>query len=261
MSELNILDQYVSEAPNDQAALNLFAGEWSSALPASHGHLQAGHAALFEDPRVKWALEQIGGIQGGRVLEFGPLEGGHSYMLERAGAAQVLAVEANTRAYLKCLIVKEIMGLTRTRFQLGDFMAMLRDGAGRFDFAVASGVLYHMRTPLELLGRLARTSDRIFLWTHYYDAGVIGTDETLSAKFVEDEEQEYDGYTCTVHKQLYAGALGWQGFCGGGAEYSYWTKRADILGMLEHSGFKDIRVGHEQRDHPNGPAFCVVAQR
>ena len=81
-------------------------------------------------------------MRGGRtVLELGPLEAGHSYLLERLGAAEIVGIEANTRAYLRCLVVKEILGLGRARFLCGEFVSYLRTSDRRFDLAVASGVL------------------------------------------------------------------------------------------------------------------------
>jgi SAM-dependent methyltransferase len=85
------------------------------------------------------------------VLELGPLEGGHSFMFERLGAREVIAIEANPRAYLKCLIIKELLDLRRVRFLCGDFLEYLRADGTDFDLVFASGVLYHMRN-------LARTS-------------------------------------------------------------------------------------------------------
>lgn len=41
-------------------------------------------------------------------------------MLEQAGAAEVVAVEANTRSFLKCLCIKEVLGMRAVRFLLGD---------------------------------------------------------------------------------------------------------------------------------------------
>lgn len=85
------------------------------------------------------------------VLELGPLEAGHTYMLEKMGARSIVAVEANSRAYLKCLIVKELFELKRAKFLLGDFVAYLKNNTRHFDLCLASGVLYHMQNPAELL--------------------------------------------------------------------------------------------------------------
>src|SRR4028119_931287 len=105
MSTGSILDAYVKSAPSPQHALDIFKGEWASLLPPPYDQYQAGKIPLFHDGRAYWALNEMGGCQGQRVLELGPLEGGHSYVLEQHGAGSVTSIEANTRAYLKCLIV------------------------------------------------------------------------------------------------------------------------------------------------------------
>lgn len=259
---MDILDQYVSNMPGDQAALDLFENQWSSAMPCTHSHLKAGKAKLFEDARITWMINQLGDLEGKRILELGPLEGGHSYMLEQAGADNILALEANTRAFLKCLIIKNIFDLPKTRFLLGDFMTFLREeNDDRYDLALASGVLYHMREPLDLLGHLAGHTDRICIWTHYYDSQIVNQRPDLAGKFSGSQVQKFGEFSCTVHQQYYEAALDWQGFCGGSAEFSYWMERADILGLLSHLGFSRMTTAFEQTDHPNGPAFCVLAQR
>ncbi|HEY9709972.1 MAG TPA: hypothetical protein V6D48_17330, partial [Oculatellaceae cyanobacterium] len=125
-SNLNILDKYVTSVPSPQNAFDIFKGEWSSKLPEPFAALQAGSAPLFEDPRIDWCNAQFGGFEGKTVLELGPLEAGHTYMIERLGAGEIVSIEANTRAYLKCLIVKELLELKHTRFLCGDFVEYLR---------------------------------------------------------------------------------------------------------------------------------------
>jgi hypothetical protein len=88
-SAASILDEYVGMAPSGQSAVDVFAGEWSSRLPVAG--VTAGEIPLFEDERVEWALGHLGNVAGRTVLELGPLEGGHSSMLERAGALAVVA--------------------------------------------------------------------------------------------------------------------------------------------------------------------------
>ena len=64
-------------------------------------------------------------MDGFRILELGPLEGAHTYQLEKLGAAEIVAIEANKEAFLKCLIIKELAQLERARFLLGDFVTYL----------------------------------------------------------------------------------------------------------------------------------------
>ena len=78
------------------------------------------------------------------------------------------AIEANQLAYLRCLVAKEIYGLRRARFHLGDFVRGL-EAPTRYHLIVACGVLYHMADPLLLLERIAARTDALYLWTHYFD--------------------------------------------------------------------------------------------
>ena len=160
----------VYTAPSDQNAVDIMRREWASRFPGDLGNaIEAGQIPLFEDSRIIWAIEQLGGITGFHILELGPLEGGHSYMLEQNGAASVFAVEGNTRAYIKCLITKEVLGLKRVKFGCGDFCTYLSQTSKHFDMILASGVLYHMRDPVSLIAEIARHTNRVYLWTHYWD--------------------------------------------------------------------------------------------
>jgi len=255
-----ILDQYVVERPSAQTALDVFAGEWSSLVPESLG-VSGGTVPLFADPRITWLIEHIGGVDGLRVLELGPLEAGHTSMLDAAGA-EVLAVEANTRAFLKCLIIKELLGLTRSRFVLGDFSAFLDSSDERFDLVVASGVLYHSPDPILLLERLAAVTDRLGIWTHYHDAEVVRSNPALDRMFVDESDTRlWRGLEVVLHRRAYLESLEWGGFCGGPESSALWMERDGLLQVLSALGFADITVRDDDPDHPNGPAILLCAQR
>lgn len=258
---MEILDQYVKSVPSKQNALDIFKGEWSSKLPAPLTDLQAGAALLFEDARIEWCAAQIGGFKGKKVLELGPLEAGHTYMLEHLGAAEILAIESNTRAYLKCLIIKEILELKHVRFLCGDFVEYLRTNQQKFDLILVSGVLYHMVNPVELIALVAKASDRLLIWTHYYKRETILNNPNLTHKVSEGIPAEYDGFRHTLYPQEYKAALDWQGFCGGSEAYSHWLDRSDIIACLRYFGMNDIQINFEHPDHPNGPSFALMAVR
>jgi hypothetical protein len=257
----NVLDEYVHGPPSDQNALNIFKGQWSSQLPGAWKELNAGTVPLFEDGRILWAAEQLGGFRGQRVVELGPLEAGHTYMLESLGAESVLAIEANKRAYLKCLIVKEILGLSRSRFLLGDFVSFLRENEAPFDVCIASGVLYHMQNPCELIHLISKASKKVVLWTHFYDKALIQTKDIVRGKFSGSIRKTYNGFDHVLYKYTYGDALDWTGFCGGSSSYSYWMSREDILACLHFFGFQNLRIGFEDPEHVNGPCFALVACR
>lgn len=60
----------------------------------------------------------LGAFVGKTRLELVPLEGGHSYMLQKMGVKKIIAIEANSRAFLKCLCIKEIFDLNKVEFKI-----------------------------------------------------------------------------------------------------------------------------------------------
>lgn len=261
-SKLNLLDSYNKAAPTDQAILDLFEGEWSSAMPPGSGLVtQPGSAGLFADSRIAWSQTLLGGFKDRTILELGPLEGGHSYMAQQGGASHVLAIEANRRAFLKCLCIKEVFHLDRVTFRLGDFVEYLRGDPGRFDIVFANGVLYHLKDPIEWFSLISGVSDRLCSWTQYYDQRIIESTPHLARFFSAPETVERDGMTFTVARKNYLEAVEWSGYCGGSAEYAYWMSRDTIVTLLERHGYRNVEIGFDDPHHPNGPAFAFVATR
>jgi hypothetical protein len=254
----SIIEQYVLELPSSQNAVNIFRGEWSSSLPPE-AHVEAGVIPLFADDRIEVAARRLGGFDGLSVLELGPLEAGQTWMLSQLGAASITAVEANTRGYLKCLISKEILGIARARFLLGDFVAYLRTTDRWFDPVLASGVLYHMQDPVGLLELIATHTDRIILWTHYYDQSFISPEH--ARMFEGTVRLPSPTGVLTGHKRRYLEGQNSQAFCGGGYAWSIWMERQDILDLLGHHGFDTVYVDAEEPSHQNGPSFLVTAER
>ena len=255
---MNILDEYVTTSPNHQNALDIFKGEWSSILPPSKAELVAGTVPLFQDGRIVWAEQLLGGFKDCNILELGPLEGGHTYMLENMGASSILAIEANSRAYLKCLITKEILNLKRSQFLLGDFVSHLKETQDVYDVGIASGVLYHMRNPAELIHLLAQKTEKVMIWTHYYDSENNNPD--VKVRFSEVVNHEYEGFKHTLYKHPYQDLADHSttGFCGGTTHFSMWMSRQDILSCLKFFGFEKLEIHFESSDHPNGPCFCIA---
>lgn len=255
------LAEYAKIKPDAQNAFDLFTGSWSTKFDDA---VTRGTFDGLHDPRIVWLSEQFD-LGSKRVLELGPLEAAHTAMLERAGA-DVLAIEANKGAFLRCLVAKNHLGL-RARFLLGDFE--LHDfGADSFDLIVASGVLYHMRDPAKLLQRLSLASKRLFLWTHYIEPDVTKWNPCLSKELASGKWDlskamvtEVDGFPVRTVRQRYGASLGWSGFCGGTEAYSNWIYREDLLGLLGHLGFGTVRLGFDEVTHQNGPAFCIYCER
>jgi SAM-dependent methyltransferase len=245
-------DGMVHEAPSPNAAVGLIK-DWITRFPADTGVQTNGFGNLFEDGRIAWGTERLGGIAAADVLELGPLEGAQTYLLERAGA-NVIAIEANKRNYLKCLVTKEVMGMRNARFLLGNFLPWLEASNHKFDVIWASGVLYHMTEPLRLLRAIAAHSDKVFIWTHYFREGCNPRRPPFfrmrSVHFADREIPHFDRFYLRPRWRPLA--------CGGTAAGSCWLRRDDILFALGALGFSRIEIGLEDC---NRGSFALVAQR
>lgn len=254
------LDKYVLSAPSPENALSIFQDEWSSSFPPPIDKLKFGTVPLFQDSRIEWGIKQLGGVKGKSVLELGPLEGGHSYMLQKQGASSVVAIEASPRAFLKCLVVKQTFQLNHVDFLCGDFMEYLRLTNNTFDLCVASGVLYHMQNPVELIALAAKRCSQLFLWTHYYDP-TICSQFLLKPRFQGQSKAEYKGFKHTLNPYRYGSARSWSTFIGGPASTSNWLSREDILACCKYFGFNEIHINFESSDHAHGPSFAFTASK
>ncbi len=242
--------------PAEEAAgFRLFAGLWTSRVPGFEA--VTGADPLFEDPRVDWAAAALGGVGQRSVLELGPLEGAHTARLEALGA-RVTAVEADTGAFLRSLVVKNALGL-KASFLLGDALGHLEGCDARYDLVFASGVLYHMADPLALLRAIARVTGRLYLWTHVFDRDAAAA-RRLHFPSLDGTPVERDGLTVTYHRRRYL-PLRWGGFCGGTGPWASWLSRDDLERALEHYGLEVVAVGHETADHPHGPCLSLAAVR
>ena len=252
--------RYLTEAPSAQTQLDLFAGEWTSGVPVPGEQTTSGpRPDLFDDERIAWAIEQLGPIAGWDVLELGPLEAGHTTMLERAGAT-VTAVEAHTHAFLRCLVVKNLLAL-EARFELGDFVPYLRATDRHWDCCVASGVLYHMTDPVELLHLIGAHCDRLALWTHYYDDEIMARRPDVAARFAGTTTLSAGDFGATGHRYEYREGPAQATFCGGSRPHAFWLSRADLFATLAAAGFGEPTVQFDDPDYPHGPSISLVASR
>ncbi len=244
-------DRYTAQAPSAQGTLDLFENEWSSQVPVPG--TCTGHADLFNDARITWLVEQDAQYADKTALELGPLEAGHTTMLERSGY-DLTAVEANSHAFLKCLIVKELLGL-KSRFLYGDLNEHLKTcpDAG---LCVASGILYHQLDPINTLRLIAAKAERLFLWTHYYDHRYCQT-----PNFTQTPTIQALPFPHTLYPRGYNQALAWDGFCGGPSPSANWLSRADLLNAIDSFGFEVKATAFDHPTHQNGPCLALYAIR
>lgn len=252
-------DIYEARAPAAQNAIDAVPG-WNSAFPPEYG-LVAGNRIHFQDERIVWAMDRFGSLAGKNVLELGPLEGAHTYQLHLRGA-KIVAVEASKQAYIKCLITKEIVGLPRASFLLGDCVQFLEQNEQRYDLIVASGVLYHMPDPVRLLEAIASRTDALYLWTQYFDDSPLPEEDPRARGLAKTRElREFNGRTLTLYRRSYAGAHANPDFCGGVYDNPRWMIRPDILSALSALRFSSLEIAHEAATDDIERSFSVFARR
>lgn len=255
------LSRFLKVEPTEQTSFDIFQNSWSTKFDNIYN---GGVFPGTKDDRLFWLFEQID-VENMSVLEFGPLEAGHTFMLERAGA-KVVAIEANVGAFLRCLVVKNHLGL-KTKFLHGDF-EVLEDSNKHYDLIMASGVLYHSKNPSSLICKMSKLADKIFIWTHYFEPDLDLWNPDLKNKLESKKwdlenisEEEVNGVKVRTVTQHYGETLGWSGFCGGTDTYSSWIYKEDLIALLRSLGYTSIKISFDDLKHPHGPAFCLLCER
>ncbi len=255
-----VFSQYELSLPRHQNAVDTLPG-WNSAFPGGKG-VSAGRYPLFADERIHAAVRAYGSLEGKVVLEIGPLEGMHTFMLNSRNPARIDAIEANRLSYLRCLVTKEILGLDRARFYLGNILPWLEETETVYDFALASGVLYHLPDPGAFLVKLARRVNAVFIWTHFFDETAMPVGDPRRNPFSgRVETRIVEGISLRYHERSYQYANTNASFCGGMKDRHYWMQRADILSLLGKLGYTSIEILSEDPEHKGGPCFSVFARK
>ena len=245
-------DKFVLKKPSDQNSIDCFKNLWYSSFPSIF-NLSAGDHKLFFDARLEWAFTKIKSKSDWDVLELGPLEGGHSYWLEKnTNVRSVTAIEANQLCWLKCLVTKEVVDLKKTKYLLGDFIEFLKDTKKRYDLILALGVLYHMKNPLELIKRIAETTERAVIWTQFADKD---KQKEWQKKTVRYQDLKINGYV-----NDYGSGNSLSKFIGGLDNYSVWMTKEDILSALKLCGFTGIEVGNVSENKFGGEITLVATK-
>mgnify|MGYP003608169387 CR=1 FL=1 len=247
------IDNIIRGMPSNQKILDIFKGMWVSNLPSDLKLITGGVANLFEDDRITMSDGLLGGFENLDILELCPIEGGNSYMLQKRKVRKVTAITPSEISYLKCLCVKEMLGLTNVDFLLGDFFIFLRNSHNRYDVALVNDILYRTPNPVYLIDLLSRVAENIILWTHYFDLDIVQRNPSLRKKFGDICYQSYADFNYTSCS------------CSDPSPYSeecsLWLTKESLVSALCHFGYNEIRTLSDDKHNPNGPALFICAKK
>lgn len=263
MTETNVLKNGFSrDVPSKQNALDVFSGSWWTAMPSNSG-LVAGPNPGFEDSRVPW-VNSLVPLARARIVELGPFEAYNTWQLQQYALSSLVSVEANRFNFLKCLIIKEIFDIN-AKIIHGDVCEFLEKTDEKYDFVWASGILYHQVDPLRLLSLASQRSNRIFIWTHYFDEQCIdsATQGDLFKKEL-DSQSNLNGEEFIYHFRSYGMECfdkmpsNWSA---GTGLYANWLAKEDLIRALNTLGYNDIKLQIDGVRIDDLPVISLLASR
>lgn len=252
-------EKIITESPNDRNGFELFKGRWKYDYETMSVVDVVKSAEKIGIPRL--CSETFEGFGNFDILELGPADGYHSFLLEKNGARSVLSIEGNIESFLKCLVMKNALSM-RTKYVLGDFTKYLFQQDVHADLIFASGVLYHLTDPIEFLVRCGEVAQHIYIWTFVYDADAIDANPYERRRFIRDVAQQKTirGANFDYFERLYEPIiLGSAKFAGGLYPSAHWLDKETLFRAVELAGYEVVRTFND--DFGGIPAVNILAFR
>lgn len=187
------------------------------------------------DNDIEWLVRVSGvpaDLSGASVLDIGTTNGGAAFLLERRGAARVVAVDIFEPDWFGVAALRELLGsrveyVQASVYELGGLLKQT------FDVVLFWGVLYHLRHPLLALDNLrALTGGRAWIETAVCDGELRRADRAGSlARFyrrgeLADDPSNWFAPTVVALEE-------WCGSCGFASErVGAWPPKAPARAML-----------------------------
>ena len=205
------------------------------------GEDYGGNFDAMNDIRIKQFFENFSNVE--NIIELGSLEGGHSFALaQNPIVKQVLAIEGRESNVEKSKFVKEILNDEKVNFIQADIEKLDFEQFGRFDAVFCSGLLYHLPKPWELIPKLSKISQNIFIWTQI--------SEEVKAKIM------CEGWRGKFYRE--GGLLD---PLSGLSKKSFWLSLGSLIALLTVNGYKEVKIIEHNLAHPNGAAVTLVATK
>lgn len=184
---------------------------------------------------IEWLVRVSGvpdDLSGASVLDIGTTNGGAAFLLERRGAARVVAVDIYDPEWFGVGRLIELLD-SRVEYVRASIYELGERLNETFDVVLFWGVLYHLRHPLLALDNLrAVTGGRAWIETAVCDAELRRADRQRSlARFYRRDELSDD--PSNWFAPTIAGLEEWCGSCGFASErIGAWPPKAPGRAML-----------------------------
>lgn len=234
------LPRFCFEPPSHKNALTLRTGSWK--FDFDQLDVEAIRKWVRSDVRPTWSAEVFPGFSEFSVIELGPQDGFITAGLEAHGVGSIVSVEANVDSFLRCLVLKNVLGLQAT-YLLGDFISYLEAPSTAADLIYASGVLYHLRDPVSFLLRCAGVAKHIYLWTFHYDPSAIAANAYEVSCFDGVSKYRAHDVEFTYHQRFYTPDIrATATYAGGIHQHANWMTLEDIERALVLAGYRIDRM-------------------
>jgi SAM-dependent methyltransferase len=234
------LPRFCYARPSHTNALSLRAGTWK--FDFDHLDVDGIRKWVSRDVRPQWSAEVFPGFADFNIIELGPQDGFITAGLEAFGVGSILAIEANVDSFLRCLLLKNALGLKAT-YLLGDFLTYLEAPTAPADMIYASGILYHLFDPVGFLHRCAAVARHLYLWTFLFDEASIRANAYEALCFEGASQHRFGGEVFTYHRRCYTpDIVASTTYAGGISTHANWMTLEDIERALRTAGYRIDRM-------------------
>jgi 2-polyprenyl-3-methyl-5-hydroxy-6-metoxy-1,4-benzoquinol methylase len=189
-------------------------GQWKTQF-IIEGQKYGGMHSYKGDPRIRdffaWCDKHES------ILELGSCEGGHTALLSEK-AQSVIGIEGKEHLIKRAQFAMQALGISNCEFRKANFDECISISGileSPVDAVFCSGILYHLKSPWNLIKEISKVTDRLYLATHYAtekDAFCVG----YCGKFMEDGSPD-----------------DWAGI----TPYAFWFTLPSLMDCLEDNGF------------------------
>jgi len=193
------------------------------------------------DIRIRIVLDLCGGSLADKtIVDLGCNEGGFAVEFARLGAKESVGIEAREVSWLRCELVRKLARLQNLKFVRGDVMVELARWPSSFDVVFASGILYHVTDPHQLLSDIfAACRGAVLIDTHVARREApshVCSEEIVSRTF---GGKSYQGRLFPEVSDTARESQLWAAW--GPNNTSFWLLEDELLTMMRAIGFHEIQ--------------------